>query len=90
MDDEFLEPFNEPVTISRNSTELSRFCERLVVRFIQFRAASAKVKHTKSDFTVDALYSGLRNVCKKNDFKYLVEVHKRDGELILVRKRNGR
>ena len=86
MDQDLLEPFNELVTISRNSTELSRFCEKLVGAFIRYRSSQARVRHQQTEYSVEVLYQGLRNVCKKNDFKNLVEVHKRNGELILIRK----
>ena len=86
MENDFIEPYDDPVTVTRNSTELSRFCEKLVITFIKNRATSGKVKVQNCDFEIDVLYQGLRNTCKKNDFKNLVEVHKRYGDLILVRK----
>lgn len=86
MEPDYLEPFHEPVTISRNSTELSRFCEKLVITFIRYQSSTAKVRHYDTEYSLDVLYQGLRNTCKKNDFKDIVEVHKRNGDLILIRK----
>ena len=81
-----LEPFPDPVTVSRNGTELSRFCERLLGTFISYKSSQARVRHHETNYSLDILYQGLRNACRKNDFKNLVEVHKRDDELILIRK----
>lgn len=80
-----LAPVDEPITMTRNATELSRFSERIVVTFLSYRATEARVKHENTDYDLDTLYQGLRNVCKKVAFKDVVRVHKQNDTLILLR-----
>lgn len=87
--DDLLAPIDEPVTLTRNATELSRFSERIVVTFLRYRASEARVRHEQAGYDFDTLYRGLRNVCKKSAYKGLVRVHKQNGKLILLRERKG-
>ena len=87
MDDvsNLLAPCDEPITMTRNATELSRFSEKIVVTFLEYRASEARVRHELTDYDLETLYQGLRNVCKKNAFKNVVRVHKQNNKLILIR-----
>lgn len=87
--EDLLEPINEPVTLTRNATELSRFSEKVVRTFLDYRATEARVRHEQTDYDLETLYQGLRNVCKKVAFKGVVRVHKQNGTLILLRERKG-
>lgn len=88
--EDLLEPINEPVTLTRNSTELSRFSESIVRTFLDYRATEARVRHEQTAYDLETLYQGLRNVCKKVAFRGLVRVHKQNGTLILLRERKER
>ena len=87
MDDThgLLAPVEEPITMTRNATERSRYCEEIVRTFLRYRASEARIRHELSEFDLEALYQGLRNVCEKNDFKGVVKVHKQNDTLILIR-----
>lgn len=87
--DDLLAPVEEPITMTRNSTELSRFSERIVVTFLRYRASEARIRHEQTAYDLETLYQGLRNVCKKNAFKDVVRVHKQNDTLILLRERKG-
>lgn len=87
---ELLAPIDEPITLTRNATELSRFSERIVVTFLNYRASEARIRHEDTDYDLETLYEGLRNVCKKNAFKDVVRVHKQNDTLILLRERKVR
>ena len=67
--EKYLAPFEEHVTLTRNGTELSRFCERLVVAFLGYGASCARVRCEMAPFPADRLYEGLRNVCGKNGYR---------------------
>lgn len=84
---DLLAPVEEPITLTRNATELSRFSEKIVVTFLGYRASEARIRHEKTDYDLDTLYQGLRNVCKKNAFRDVVRVHKQNGTVILIRER---
>lgn len=84
-----LAPCDEPITMTRNATELSRFSERIVVTFLNYRASEARIRHEQTEYDLETLYQGLRNVCKKNAFKNVVRVHKQNETLILLRERKG-
>ncbi len=84
---DYLAPCDEHVTLTRNGTELSRFSEGLLVSFLRYGASHAVVRHEMSPFAIEKLYSGLRNVCAKNDYRGLAKVHRQNGKLILVRMR---
>lgn len=86
--DDLLAPCDEPITLRRNSTKLSKFSEDIVLTFLRYQPAQAVVRHELTEYGIDALYQGLRNVCKKNDFKGLVRVRKQNGKLILIRIRD--
>lgn len=83
--DGLLAPVDEPITMTRNSTELSRYSEGIVRTFLAYRASEARVRHELSEYDLETLYQGLRNVCKKNAFKNVVRVHKQNDTLILIR-----
>lgn len=85
--EDLLAPIDEPITMTRNATELSRFSERIVVTFLNYRATEARIRHENTDYDLETLYQGLRNVCKKNAFKDVVRVHKQNSQLILIRTR---
>ena len=82
---DLLAPCDEPITLTRNATELSRYSERIVVTFLKYRASEARVRHELTEYDLETLYQGLRNVCKKNAFKNVVRVHKQNDTLILIR-----
>lgn len=86
--EDLLAPIDEPITMTRNATALSRFSERIVVTFLNYRATEARIRHENTDYDLETLYQGLRNVCKKNAFKDVVRVHKQNGQLILIRSRH--
>ena len=83
--EDLLAPCDEPVVMTRNATELSRFSERLVLTFLGYRASEARVRHEQTAYDLETLYQGLRNTCKKNAFKDVVRVHKQNNTLILIR-----
>lgn len=83
---QLLGPVEEPVTLTRNGTPLSRYSEGIVRAFVANRADEAVVLHEKTPYTAAVLYEGLRNVAKKMDYRGLVRVHKQDGKVILIRK----
>lgn len=85
--EDLLAPIDEPITMTRNATELSRFSERIVVTFLKYRATEARIRHEQTEYDLETLYQGLRNVCKKNAFKDVVRVHKQNSQLILIRTR---
>ena len=85
--DDLLAPVDEPITMTRNATELSRFSERIVVTFLSYSASEARIRHEQTKYDLETLYQGLRNVCKKNAFKNVVRVHKQNDTLILIRER---
>lgn len=85
--DDLLAPIDEPITMTRNATKLSRFSERIVVTFLKYRASEARIRHEQTEYDLETLYQGLRNVCKKNAFKNVVRVHKQNDTLILLRER---
>ena len=88
--EDLLAPVEEPITMARNSTELSRFSESIVRTFLEYRATEARIRHEDTAYDLETLYQGLRNVCKKVAFKGVVRVHKQNGTLILLRERKER
>lgn len=86
--DDLLAPCEETITLRRNSTKLSKLSEDIVLTFLRYKAAQAVVHHELTDYSIDTLYQGLRNVCKKNDFKGVARVRKQNGMLILIRTRD--
>ena len=78
------------VSTTRNSTKLSRFCEQLVKTFLGYKAESATVAIEKTEWDMETLYKGLWNVCARKEFRSLVDAHRQDGQLMLVRRRQGR
>lgn len=86
---EFLEECNDPVSLKRNSTELSRFSERLVVAFLSSGAQKAYVRHEQAPYGFEGLYKGLYNVTRKKAFERFVRVHKQDKRIVLVRRRKS-
>lgn len=85
---EFLEECNDPVSLKRNSTELSGFSESMVVAFLSSGAQKAYVRHEKAPYGFEALYRGLYNVTRKKAFEGAVRVHKQNGRIVLVRRRS--
>lgn len=85
--EDLLTPYESNVTHTRNGTELSRFCEQLVRTFLDYRAIRAMVHWQKTNYSLDMMYSGLRNTCKKNEYRKVVAVHKQNDELILIRQK---
>ena len=85
--EDLLAPIDEPITLTRNATELSRFSERIVVTFLNYRATEARIRYEQTEYDLETLYQGLRNVCKKNAFKDVARVHKQNDQLILIRMR---
>lgn len=86
---ELLAPIDEPITMTRNATERSRYCENIVRTFLRYKASEARIKHEVSQYDLETLYQGLRNVCEKSDFKGVVKVHKQNDTLILLREKKG-
>lgn len=84
-----LAPIDEPVTMTRNATELSRYSEGIVRTFLRYRASEARIRHEDAKYDLETLYEGIRSVCKKNAFKGIVRVHKQNDTLILLRERKG-
>lgn len=78
-------PYKGPCTTSRNSTDRSRLCERIVDYFIRQGAGAATVNWDKTPFDEGSLYKGLRNTVKKESYKGRVKVQLRDGIIILKR-----
>jgi hypothetical protein len=83
--EQYLDDCTDPVSIRRNTTTLSKFCEELVITFIKNNAVKAYVRHELAPFDFETLYKGLYNVSRKNDFKRLVKVHKQEGKIMLLR-----
>lgn len=83
-----LTPFDGPLTSTRNPTPLSRLCEGLVKTFVTYRAMSAKVNVEATGYSLDDLYQGLYSITRRKSIHPLVQVHKQDGELILIKKGN--
>jgi hypothetical protein len=80
-----LGPVEEPVTMTRNATALSRFSEKLVLAFLRYHASEARVRHEDTEYDLDTLYQGLRRVCGKSAYRGVVRIHKQNGTLILLR-----
>lgn len=86
---EYLDECHEPVSLRRNSTELSEFSEALVAAFLDGGAPKAYVRHEKAPHGFEELYRGLYNVTRKKAFRAFVRVHKQNGRIILVRRRTN-
>lgn len=88
MDDfkELLTQPDEPPTMTRNGTELSRYSEAIVRTFLTYGAEQAQVRLDIARYDLDELYEGMRKVCRKNDYKNFVRIHKQNGKLMLLRK----
>lgn len=84
-DGECLVPVDGRVPSTRNGTELSRFCDRLMARFVELGASQAKVAVEMTGFGADALYKGLWNASNKREFMGRVTVRKSDGQIVLMR-----
>ena len=88
--DGYLSPYEGRLKSTRNATELSRFCDELVATFLSHGASMASVRVDLAPYGADALYKGLWNACSKKDYTRRVSVHKQDGELLLIRKKEKR
>lgn len=75
------------ISTTRNATDLSRFCERLVRTFLGYKATSATVVVERTGYDIETLYKSLWGVCARKEFIGKVDVHKQDGQLMLVRRR---
>ena len=84
--EKLLEPFDGPIRSTRNGTELSALCEKLVASFVANRASAAKVRCDRCGYGADEMYKCLWQITGKRDWKDLVKVHKQDGDVLLVRK----
>ncbi len=87
--EKLLSPYEYDVTHTRNGTELSRFCEKLVRTFLEYRTMRAIVHWQMTEYSLETMYLGLRNICKKNEYRKHVSVHKQNDELILIRHQDG-
>ncbi|WP_165170633.1 hypothetical protein [Adlercreutzia sp. ZJ242] len=85
--EDLLSPCDDLVTTTRNATRLSRLSESIVAAFLRYGAAKATVHHERTEYDLGTLYQGLRNVCKKSEFKGLVIVRKQQERLILLKAR---
>lgn len=83
--EQYLDDCTDPVSIRRNTTNLSKFAEELVIAFLRGNAPKAYVRHESAPFDFETLYKGLYNVSRKNDFKRVVRVHKQEGKIMLLR-----
>lgn len=83
-----LSPFNGPITTARHPTSLSQMCEGVIKTFIAYRASSAKVHVEKMGYPIEDIYQGLYNITRRKSIKPLVQVHKQDNEIILIKKGN--
>lgn len=83
---DMLEPFDEPTTLHKASTEHSRFAESLIVTFLKSGASKSRVRIEKTPYDIDKLYELCRRVCRKKAFFKLVSVSKNDGNLLLIRR----
>ena len=82
-----LEPYDGIVYTSRNSTERSQLANSIVAAFLARPESSMRVNHDLTPYSMDDLYDGLRNVCKKKALRRNVAVHKRDGYLVIKKLR---
>lgn len=85
--DEMLEPVDSMPPDTRNSTPLSRHCEAIVETFLGYGPVLARVRDEESEYGLDELYGGLRRVCTRKCYMGHVECHKRQGTIVLERKR---
>ena len=83
--DDVVTPYKGPTGVSRNSTERSRLCERIINYFIRQGASAASVNWDKTQFDQGSLYKGLRNTLSKDAYKGRVKVQLKDGIIILKR-----
>ena len=83
----FLEPYNGVLSTTRNGSELTELCEKLVITFIRNGASNARVRKEEIGYGFSDLYSGLYNICRRKAFKELVLVHRQNGDVFLIRKR---
>lgn len=84
--EEILAPITQALSTTRNTTELSQYCESIVRTFISKKRPHARIVFEKADYDHDALYKGIKSVCRRNEFKNCVSIHKQNGQLILLRK----
>ena len=90
MDDDILEPSSAPILDVRNATPFSRYCENILRCFVKSGAEQAVVHYERTEYTIQALYTGLRNACRKNDYRRLVTVHKQEDHIYLLRRNHER
>ena len=83
--DEFLEESSGRVPSTRNGTDMSRFCDSLIARFLERGMAQAKVAWGRAGFDQSALYRGLWNASNKREFRGRVTVRKCEDEIVLTR-----
>lgn len=77
----------EPPTSVRNGTDLSRFCDGLMRRFLKSGAEHALIRVDRTEYDLGALYKGLWNASCKADYRGRVTVHRQDEKLYLIRKK---
>lgn len=83
---DLLAPPDEPPTMTRNGTPLSRYSESIVRTFLTYGAEQAQVRLDLAEYGLEELYEGMRKVARKNDYKHLVKVHRQNGKIMLLRK----
>jgi len=83
----YLSDYAGGVADTRNATDLSRFCRRLVDAFAGMPSERASVNVELTGFAFEALYKGLWNVCARDGYRGRVRVHKQDGILLLIKER---
>lgn len=88
--EDMLEAFDGDVSHTRNATPLSTMCESLVSTFVKNNAAVAKVRWDRSGYGADAMYRCLWQIAQKDCWRHSVWVHRQNGLILLVRKKEGR
>ena len=86
MDDSILEPCSAPIFDTRNGTPLSRFCEQIIRCFVENGARQAVVHYELTPYDQATLYAGLRNMTRKSEYRRLVNVHKQEDKIYLLRR----
>lgn len=87
--DRFLHVYEGPEYTTRNGTDLSEFCNRLLSSFVKYDAQQASVKVADTPFGFEELYRGLWNACCNKKFSGRVRVHKQGRMILLVKKGRG-
>ena len=83
---DFLEPFDGLVSSTRNGTQLSALCEKLLATFVRNKAEVATVRCDKCGYEPEAMYRCLWQLARKDDWKRSVTVHTQNGDVLLIRK----